>query len=88
VVATSLADLKEKLDGAVGALPKWGHTTPTRGRVFSEGQERRRSRSCSPAGVAVPRHAGQVAMAFGEVRGALDRAEAGVAGDLDGRSAS
>ncbi|HEY1191702.1 MAG TPA: beta-ketoacyl synthase N-terminal-like domain-containing protein, partial [Gemmata sp.] len=37
VVATSLADLKEKLDGALGALPKADAHTDPRGVYFSSG---------------------------------------------------
>jgi acyl transferase domain-containing protein/NAD(P)H-dependent flavin oxidoreductase YrpB (nitropropane dioxygenase family)/NAD(P)-dependent dehydrogenase (short-subunit alcohol dehydrogenase family)/acyl carrier protein len=85
VVATSLADLKEKLDAALAILAKpESKATDPRGLYFAE----------SPAGGPVaflfpgqgsqyPDMAAQLAMAFAEVRAVLDEADRTLADDLD-----
>ncbi|HVK11641.1 MAG TPA: beta-ketoacyl synthase N-terminal-like domain-containing protein, partial [Gemmataceae bacterium] len=85
VVATSLADLKDKLDAALAVLAKpGGKATDPRGVYFAE----------TPAGGPVaflfpgqgsqyPDMAAQVAMAFPEVRAVLDEADRTLADALD-----
>ncbi|AWM36377.1 Phenolphthiocerol synthesis polyketide synthase type I Pks15/1 [Gemmata obscuriglobus] len=85
VVATSLADLKDKLGTALEALPKAtdAHTDP-RGVYFSAKPAAGKVAFLFPGqGSQYPDMLAQVAMAFGEVREVLDRAEGTLAGDLD-----
>ncbi|MBP3957468.1 acyltransferase domain-containing protein [Gemmata sp. G18] len=86
VVASSLDDLKEKIDAALEALPKATEThADPRGIYFA-------AKSASAGKVAFlfpgqgsqyPDMLAQVAMAFSEVRDVLDRAEAALEADLD-----
>ena len=93
VVATSLDDLKEKLDVALESISEIGRdrhatrgvsTSPrslhsrTAQVAFLFPGQGRSTRTCSPSS----------AMAFPEVREVLDRAEQTLTGDLDSRSAS
>ncbi|MDB5306283.1 MAG: Phenolphthiocerol synthesis polyketide synthase type Pks15/1 [Gemmataceae bacterium] len=87
VVATSLADLNEKLDAALDALPKVGdvHTDP-RGIYFAAAPANVSGKVAflfPGQGSQYPDMLAQVAMAFPEVRKVLDRAERTLAGQLD-----
>jgi acyl transferase domain-containing protein/NAD(P)H-dependent flavin oxidoreductase YrpB (nitropropane dioxygenase family)/acyl carrier protein len=94
VVASSLAELKEKLDAAIGLLAKPGDAFPVpRGIYFAAAPgSTLHAPRCAPPQVAFlfpgqgsqyPDMLGQVAMAFPEVREALDAAERVLADRLD-----
>ena len=85
VVATSLEDLKEKLDAALESLPKaTGTHTDPRGIYFNATPEAAKVAFLFPGqGSQYPDMLAQVAMAFPEVRDVLDRAETTLADDLD-----
>jgi acyl transferase domain-containing protein/short-subunit dehydrogenase len=85
VVAASLGDLKEKLGLALEALPKAGDThSDPRGVYFGAKPQAAKVAFLFPGqGSQYPDMLAQVAMAFPEVRGTLDRAEAALANELE-----
>jgi acyl transferase domain-containing protein/NAD(P)H-dependent flavin oxidoreductase YrpB (nitropropane dioxygenase family)/acyl carrier protein len=93
VVATSLDDLKEKLDIALGLIAKSGAQSDPRGIYYSVAVDSayRTPHSAFPRiaflfpgqGSQYPDMLAQAAMAFPEVRGALDLAERTLLAELD-----
>ncbi|MFO0822241.1 MAG: beta-ketoacyl synthase N-terminal-like domain-containing protein [Gemmataceae bacterium] len=83
VVATSLDDLKQKLDAALEKLAKGDFTDP-RGIYFTAKPEAAKVAFLFPGqGSQYPDMLAQLGTAFPEVRAALDRAERTLTNDLD-----